>query len=188
MEKALSSRSPLPYARLLVLHGLKPRPGALTAFGGVLLVLTVWLCLLPSSPPFPKPVFAISARTSMQSKVMVSVVEHPGRKLPLSLPISRNSVPFQRHWWPKGKGWKFRYWIHLGTHIFESQELLNFFFFFFFWYGQRRREMIWERRLQNKTLQIPYHCFFFLAFRKGSLFRNFALEPVAFPKFLDFAF
>lgn len=102
----------------------------------------------------------------MQSKVMVSVVEHPGRKLPLSLPISRNSVPFQRHWWPKGKGWKFRYWIHLGTHIFESQELLNFFFFFFLvWSKKERDDLREEVTKQNTPDSLPL--FFFWPLEKG---------------------
>lgn len=41
-----------------------------------------------------------------------------------------------------------------------------------------------EVKKQNNTLDSP-PLFFFPVFRKGVIFRNFALGPVRFPKFLD---
>lgn len=43
-----------------------------------------------------------------------------------------------------------------------------------------------EVKKQNNTLDFPpLFFFFFLVFRKGVIFRNFALGPIRFPKFLD---
>lgn len=84
----------------------RAQAGSPPAFEG-LLVLMALLCLSASSLPFPRPVFAVTAGTSTQSKVMIDVIRiFWEERLPPPLSVSRGGVPFQGHRWLKGKEWQ----------------------------------------------------------------------------------
>lgn len=86
----------------------------------------------------------------------------------------------------EGERVEIRYWIDLRTHIFESQVLLNCF--------KSEKEgynLRWKVKKKNQKQHSRFTTtlfFFFFVFRVGVLLRNFALEPIRFPQFLDVGF
>lgn len=129
LEKALSSRSPLPYSCqffTVASTGWEPsRPvrGVTSPEGSPLP-----LCLLFSLPYTC--VFTITARTSVRSKGMVTVT-FLGRKGASVTSCFRRQWPLPRAPVVEGQRAPIRYWIDARAHIFERQVLLMFICLFF---------------------------------------------------------
>lgn len=115
----------------------------------------------------------------MQPKVRISVTRIFRRKLlPPSLPVSRGSVPHYRQWWSKGKEWQ------LGTGLISepTSKLL------FFIYSKNKGYNL-SKKVKRKTKTTPDSPpLYFSFFRVGVLCRDFALEPISFPKVLSLGF
>lgn len=102
-------------------------------------------------------VFTITARTSVQSKGMVTVT-FLGRKAAPLLPVSGGSDPYiPRAPVVEGQRVPIRYWIDARAHIFERQVLLMFVCFLY----NQRWGIILERTLKKKPIQ-SLTTFFFL--------------------------